>query len=154
MNTQVQKRSTGARCRNIVHRLESERHKLDRAARLALHNPTRRKLLKLLCTRRNGLTYGDLMDALNVSERWVRELVRDLRDAGIVETPGSPALIQFTSERIEIVVREVLSFVSSGWIEAIRSESHSLETALSHLDDKHKERYLAVMSKLLRGPRG
>lgn len=122
-----------------------------------MHNPTRRKVLRLLSTRRNGVRYQTLFDGLNVSERWIRSLIADLREDGIVETPGNPALIRFTSEKIELAIKEILAFLDSDWIEAItdkREAMTALTTASSSQSLSQVEDYLKTMSSILRQPGG
>lgn len=162
MNTRQQSSTRGGLGRNtggsIVRVLEHHTGKLRRAARLALHNPTRRTLLKVLATHDNGVTYRDLFEYLPVSERWVREIVADLRREGIVETPGNPALIQFTSREVMVAVKEVLAFIASDWIDAITGEKPP-KTGLSpsstaESSPQQTENYLKTMVKIIRGQGG
>lgn len=159
MNTRVQGSHSGGRWRNnrpgIVRVLETTRDRLAATARLTFQNPTRQALLKVLCTHDTGVPYRMLFDALPVSERHVRELVRDLRDAGIVETPGNPALIQFTTRDVMVAAKEVLAFIASDWVAAVtgdethpRGEDHSPTGTEPHTD---RTGYLQVMSSIIRG---
>ena len=143
-------RNTGGR---IVRVLATTKGKLHRAARLAMDNPTRRSLLKVLATHDKGVTYRTLFKTLPVSERWVRELVADLRRDGIVEVEGNPALIQFTSEKVMLAVKEVLAFLASDWADAVTSPGSS-RTALSTAAGAGAvEDYLKEMHRLFRGRR-
>jgi HTH domain len=162
MNTPVHSSPPHQRRHNtgnsIVRVLETTAPKLRRAAQLALHNSTRRSVLKLLVTHDNGVTYQTLFDALPVSERWVRQIVADLRSEGIVKTPGNPALIQFTTRRVSIAIKELVAFLSSEWV-AVVTDEHEGKTALSAdivcgSSSKHLDHYLKTMVKLIRGERG
>lgn len=140
---------------SIVRVIQSTAGKLGKVAHLVQDNPTRRTLLKVLATHDGGIGYADLCSYLPVSERWVRELVADLRNAGIVETPGNPALIQFTSDDMMIAVKELLAFLSADWAElAAKGAKTALRTLSPTTDDHHFKQYLQTMSKLLRGRRG
>lgn len=156
MNTPVHSSRTGGPHRNtggsIVSVLEGTRSKLQRAARLALHNPTRRALLKVIATSSTGVTYRDLFDALPVSERWVREIVADLRREGIVETPGNPALIQFTSRDVMLAVKEVVVFLASEWIDAILPSNENNNN--NSPTTRYSKTYLQTMATIIRGRGG
>lgn len=145
---------TGGGCRNTTRVLEAGGADLARTARLSLSNPTRRALLKRLCAAPNGVTYRSLIDSLPVGERWVRRLVADLRASGIVRTPGSPALIQFASRRVELAIREVLAFIASDWVDAISQCYQTALTTANSPSTSDIENYLKTMSGLLRGKRG
>lgn len=147
MNTSVHSSHGARRYRLLGPILDAHASRVERAARLALQNPTRRTLLKLLADR-GRVTYRDLFDALDVSERWVRELVADLRRAGIVETPGNPAIIRLASTDMELVIKEVVQFLASEWVDAVRGRS-TTPTATTPAKD-----YLKSMTKLLRGDSG
>mgnify|MGYP006286144149 CR=1 FL=1 len=161
MNTPVQGSPVQGQCRNtggtIVRVLQGTASKLRRAARLAMDNPTRRSLLKMLVTHNNGVTYQQLFEALPVSERWVREIVADLRREGVVETPGNPALIQFTSHDVMVAVKEVLAFLASDWVDTITGEK-DVQTALSSSSSSapafDTEKYLKTIAGILRGTGG
>jgi len=160
MNTGVHSSSTGGRrhCagQSIVRVLDTARPRIERAARLAMANPTRRSLLKRLVLE-DGVTYRDLIKSLPVSERWVRELVADLRREGVVKTPGNPATIAFASEKIRVAVQEVLAFLASDWAENTATDSgtttglSSLSASTTGSSSSELKKYLQSMGKLLRG---
>ena len=159
MNTPVHSSPTPNRGRihdgPIVRVLQAKAGKLSRAARLAMNNPTRRSLLKVLTAREGGIYYHELIDYLPVSERWTRELVADLRRAGIVKTPGSPALIQFTSHEMMIAVEELLAFLAADWVEnVVKDVQTALETLAPNATHHYLEDYLKTMSRILRGTGG
>lgn len=160
MNTPVQSSHEGGRHRNtagkLVRILETRGRKLRRTARLALQNPVRRRLLKYLTLHDNGVTYRQLFEVLPVSERWVRELVADLRRDGLVETPGSPAQIQFTTDDLALAVKELLAFIASEWVDAFARDSEAA-TALDLLTndpDHESSKYIRSMVRILRGDGG
>lgn len=162
MNTRVHDSRPSGPCRNgagkVVDILEAKAGNLRDAARLAMNNPTRRKVLKLLVTSRSGVKYRTLFQTLDVSERWVREIVADLRRAGIVRTKGSPAHIEFVDVEMAAAVKEILAFLCSDWIEAITGEKDA-STALSiNLSDRvstaQTEQYMKTMVNLLRNGGG
>lgn len=150
MNTPIHSSHGEGPCRNtrpILSVLRTTADRVRRTARLALNNPTRRKLLKLIVSHPNGVTYRTLIDALDVSERWIRSIVADLRRDGIVETPGSPALIQFTSRDVALAVREVLSFIANEWADATAQPDHTADPAPSR-------QYLKTLTNIIRTPGG
>lgn len=143
---------------HILRVLRTTKDKIGRIARVTVDNPNRRAVLKLLCSNNNGVTYQTVFDSLPVSERWARQLIGDLRRAGIVRTPGNPALIQFTSREIEVAVRELLEFIAAGWVEKVKHIPESLPQSAPHriepsVDDYYTD-YLKTMADFIRRPPG
>lgn len=68
---------------------------------------TRLELLRRLVERRQGVGYDTLAEELELSKRRVKGFVGDLRDKEIVETPGRPALVQFTSTEMHLLASDV-----------------------------------------------
>lgn len=68
---------------------------------------TRLELLRRLTERREGVRYSTLADELGVRENYVRRLVGDLRDKGVVETPGRPAIVQFTNRGMYLLASDI-----------------------------------------------
>lgn len=159
MNTrqQVSTRRPHHRCTGyLLNALQRTQHKLERVARLTLGNPNRRKVLKLLVCSPQGLRYQTLFDALDVGERWIRSLIADLRNAGIVVTPGNPANIQFSTEEIELAVRELVRFLDADWVASITT-NEPRECNLSPIPQashEDAEEYLKIIAEILRGKPG
>lgn len=157
MNTPLHGSTDNCASRNtlpsLVRVLRDHAGRLARTTRLALHNPTRRRLLKALALNPAGLTYRELFRYLpDMTERWVRELVADLRRDGIVETPGNPAIVVFASEDVSAAVREVLRFLESDWIEAAASTGERMIERQGENSDVlgGLESYLETMTKMLK----
>lgn len=101
----------GVSARSVLNlfRLHSEH---EQAYRSLLHwirsgGRTRLELLRRLVERRHGVGYDTLAEELELSKRRVKGFVGDLRDKEIVETPGRPALVQFTSTEMHLLASDV-----------------------------------------------
>lgn len=68
---------------------------------------TRLELLRRLVERRQGVGYETLAEELELSKRRVKGFVGDLRDKEVVETPGRPALVQFTSTEMHLLASDI-----------------------------------------------
>lgn len=163
MNTGVHSSPGQGRGRNtaggILRVLDTVRGRIQRASRLAHQYETRRRLLKTLILNPGGLTYRELQNTLNVSDRWTRKLVADLRAEGVVETPGNPSIITFASEEIELAIRELLAFLASDWVTNVTTNPENGSSLLSKTTDaapsgEDIEKYLQLMAGLLRGNTG
>lgn len=69
------------------------------------------RLLRLLVEQHPFVTYQDAAERLDVSDRRIRDFVKELRDAGIVETPGRPAQIRFVDDDTYLVGQDVAAYL-------------------------------------------
>lgn len=69
------------------------------------------RLLRLIVEYRTGIGYDRLADQLDVSKRRVKTFVGELRDEGIVETPGRPAKVLFTDDDTELLAKDAAAFL-------------------------------------------
>jgi len=72
-------------------------------------NGTRLRLLRAIVERSPHGTYKLLAEQCDVSQRTVQHHMKSLRDRGVVETPGRPSRVEFTSEEMELLAREAAS---------------------------------------------
>lgn len=69
------------------------------------------RLLRVLVEQKLGATYQDLNERLDVSERRIRDFVKELRDADVVETPGRPAQVRFTDDKNRKLAADAVRFL-------------------------------------------
>lgn len=70
---------------------------------------SRRKTLQAAVSRQNrGIMYEKLEKCLDVSRRWVKELVGELRDLGVISTPGNPATVIIPDRKIALLLKDIL----------------------------------------------
>lgn len=101
--------SGGARIRRI---LRTHVGVIEDLLQLVESSPhVRGKILKLLASRTNGVTYDDLEDTVPRSRGWLKQKTGDLRDAGILKTPGNPATVRPASWELMIVIKELVAFL-------------------------------------------
>lgn len=66
-------------------------------------------VLELL--RRGGRTYDELSEASSCGRETVRKRVYDLRDSGVVQVGGNPAVVSFVDDEVRLLASDVLSFL-------------------------------------------
>jgi len=71
---------------------------------------TRLKLVRLLVERPLGVTYKTIEEEIDVSYSTATSLVKTLREHDVATSNGSPSQVQFTSDDMEMLAREVVSF--------------------------------------------
>lgn len=69
------------------------------------------RLLRLMAENRLGVTYADIADRLDVSDRRARDFIKELRDEDVVETPGRPAQVRFVDDDHYLMAVDVAAFV-------------------------------------------
>lgn len=77
--------------------------------RWATRSDSRLKTLQAVASKNNvGLLYEKLERVLGVTRRWVKELVGELRDLGVVQTPSNPAWVQIPDKKLYLLIVDIL----------------------------------------------
>lgn len=75
----------------------------------AHRSKSRVKTLHAVVSRNNiGLMYEKLERVLGVSRRWVKELVGELRNLGVVKTPSNPAVVEIPDRKLYLLLVDLL----------------------------------------------
>lgn len=115
VNSSVHENGSGRRGRNTpAARLEAfratEAHVRRDLIEWACRSRSRLKTLHAVASRRSiGLVYDDLQTALGVSRRWTKELLGELREMDVIQTPGNPATARPASRRLYLLICDVLT---------------------------------------------
>lgn len=78
----------------------------------ATRSETRLKTLKAVVLRgKRGIMYEKIQRSLSVTRRWVKELVGELRQLGVIETPGNPAFALVTDKKLRLLLLDILNIL-------------------------------------------
>lgn len=69
------------------------------------------RVLQMLVEHRHGVTYDMITNRVPVGKRRVQDFVGELRDAGIVETPGRPAQVRFTDDDYRVLAADITNWL-------------------------------------------